>query len=208
MFGINRAIKKKWRAFKAIFSAGKVPYNLDHPDIAHKIEIAFSTKNATYYRFKKDVQMPAGRYKWVHARMYEMELRMTVDTLRNYVKEIQLCLSGKRGSIEIGNATLALKKLESRMELGFDVETVKRLAAVMLFTDDEILNTYDDVKGDEKIKDWDEEGTVSFFLTTPIGDWLGLNDISPTALQDYIKMQTELIAALTCETPEASLESS
>jgi hypothetical protein len=94
------------------------------------------------------------------------------------------------------------------MDLGFDVETVKRLAAVMLFTDDEILNTFDEAKGDEKIKDWDREGCLDFFWTTPIGDWLGLNDISPTALGDYIKTQTEVIAALTCETPEASLENS
>lgn len=208
MFGINRAIRKRWRAFKAIFSAGKVPYNIDHPDIAHKVEIAFSTRNATYYRFKKDIQMPAGRYKWVHARLYELELRMKVDTLRSYLNEIKMCLSGKRGEIQIGEAMLAIRKMESRMDLGFDVETVKRLAAVMLFTDDEILNTYDEVNGDKKIKDWDEEGTVSFFLTTPIADWLGLNDISPIALEDYIKTQTELIAALTYETPAVSSESS
>lgn len=208
MFGINRAIRKRWRAFKAIFAAGKVPYNIDHPDIAHKIEIAFATSKATYYRFKKDVQMPAGRYKWVHARLYEFELRMKADTLRNYLNELKMCLSGKRGEIQIGEAMLAIRKMESRMDLGFDVETVKRLAAVMLFTDDEILNTYDETKGDEKIKDWDTEGALDFFWTTPIGDWLGLNDISQTALGDYIKTQTELIAALTYETPAVSSESS
>lgn len=197
---IIRLIRKAARWIKGLFRK-ELAYTVDHPDLAGKTEIAFSTSKHTYYRFVKDVEMPAGRYKWVHAMLYEVDIRMDLKTLIAYIDELELAVSGKRGSIDLTNVVITLKKMRGRCNMAFDVATVERLASVVYFRDDEVLTTWDRQIGEDKIKEWNREGSLDFFMTRPIGELLKLNDISPAALAEYVKWQTETVAMLTLEQP-------
>jgi len=178
------------------------------PDFAPFIEPAFKFLSTQYYRFKKDSDTPYGRYKWISTFLHEVELRMDLKTLQGYIDYIKKHISGEKGKINLGEVSVTIAKMETRMALHFDVETAKKLASVIYFDEDEDLTTYDRQKGREKMDAWGKDLKVmDFFLTKPMRELLGLNDISETALTDYISQQVEIIKALTSEMPEASSES-
>jgi hypothetical protein len=180
---------------------------LHDPDLALQIEPAFKFLSTQYYRFKKDVEMPYGRYKWVSTFLQEVELRMDLKTLSAYLDEIEKNISGEKGKINLSTVALTIAKMRTRTALHFDVETAKKLASVIYFDETENLTTYDRQKGREKMDSWGRDLKVmDFFLTKPMRELLGLNDISETALADYISQQVEIIKALTFEMPEASSE--
>lgn len=199
MFNSLRAwYRRKRRATKVFFKKSE-PFDIFHPDLADKVEVAFSTRNATYYRFKQDVEMPTGRFKWVNAFLYEVDLRMTVETAKGFLKELDDNLTGKRGNIDLIKCGMIVKKMISRLNMRFDVETVERLASVVYFTDEEILDTYSRRTGEEKIRDWQREGCIDFFWMRPVGELLKLQDTSMDSLQEYIKWQRETAALLIYE---------
>lgn len=204
---IERNIRKALRWVKRLFVKG-TPFDLYHPDLAGKTEIAFCTTKHTYYRFKQEVEMPAGRYKWLHSMLYEVDIRMDLATLKAFIDELEIAISGKRGSIDLTNVAVTLKKLRARCNMAFDVATVERLASVVYFRDDEILHTWDRKIGEEKVNEWNREGCLDFFITRPMGELLKLNGISLDALQEYIKWQTETAALLTLEPQNQSSGSS
>lgn len=178
-------------------------------DFVPFVEPAFKFLSTQYYRFKKDSDTPYGRYKWISTFLQEVELRMDLKTLGAYLDEIEKNISGGKGTINLGNVVLIINKMRTRAALHFDVETAKKLASVIYFDETEDLTTYDRQKGREKMEAWGKDlKQMDFFLTKPMRELLGLNDISETALADYINQQLEIIKVLTSETPEASSESS
>jgi hypothetical protein len=186
----------------------KINRNTVHdPEFAIHIEPAFKFLSTQYYRFKKEVDVPYGRYKWVSTFLYELELRMDLKTLQAYLDKIKSSLSGEKGKINLSDALTTIAKMESRMALHFDVETAKKLASVIYFDENEDLTSYDREKGKEKIQAWSKDLKVmDFFLTKPMRELLGLSDISEQSLADYINRQLEIIKELTSGMPEASLE--
>lgn len=175
------------------------------PEFEVFIEPAFKFLSTQYYRFKKDSDTPFGRYKWISTYLQEVDLRMDLKTLNAYIDDIEKNISGEKGKINLGNVAITLHKMRSRTAMQFDVETAKKLASVIYFDETEDLTTYDREKGREKMAAWGKDTkTMDFFLTKPMRELLGLNDISETALADYISRQLEIIQALTLETPEAS----
>ncbi len=174
------------------------------PDFSNAIEPAFEFLGVKYYRFRKDADAPYGRYKWVATFLQEVELRMTLPTLNAYLDEIEKNISGGKGGINLTNVSVTIHKIRTRTSLAFDVETAKKLASVIYFDKDEDVTTYDRQKGRDKMEIWGKDLKVmDFFLTKPMSELLGLNDISPAALADYIDQQKQLIQDLTSETPEA-----
>jgi hypothetical protein len=98
--------------------------------------------------------------------------------------------------------------MKSFTKLAFNVETVERLAAVVYFTDSEILNTYDKKVGDRKIQAWRDYENMDFFITRPISELLKLKNISIDSLQDYVKWQRDVFNDLTSDTLIQSEENS
>lgn len=184
------------------------PYNVDHPDFEGKIEAAFVAKGVTYYRFKHDYDMPVGRYKYVTNYLHQVDLRMTTSTLREYIKQIEAWLDGSKQHINPGKALILLKKMESRANLEFDVETVRKLASVVYFDDTEILSTYDFPHNRKKIQKWIDGNVLDFFLTRPISELLKLKNISISSLEEYVQWQEETIKILNSELQNQSKENS
>lgn len=187
----------------------KPEFNISHPDIAHVIEEAFRAGGKVYYRFKEERLIPAGRYKYIYAYLKEVDLRMNLETLQNYVKDFENLLngSGPKKVIEIGKLWQLVINLKSRIALAFEPATVERLAAVIYFDDTEDLSTYDKKHGQAKIEIWKKHLTHDFFLMKPMGELLGLKDISIESLEDYIQTSVQLIQDLTTDQSKLSSES-
>jgi hypothetical protein len=186
----------------------KPEFNLKHPDIAHVIEPAFKAGNKQYYRFKEEKLIPAGRYKYIYAYSKEVDLRMNLETLQNYIKDFKNLLngSGAKKIIQIGELWKLVLNLESRVALAFEPATVERLAAVIYFDDSEDLSTYDRKYGQKKIDFWKKNNVLDFFLTRPMGELLGLSNISIESLPDYIQDSVEIIKILTEDQQKLSSE--
>lgn len=191
----------------------KIPlpsYNLRHDDIKHKVELAFQVKGKKFYRFIDDHQIPTGRYKYIYAALKEVDLRMNLSTLQNYVNEIKKVLNGgdKKNNVSMEALWRVTLNLESRISLAFEPASVERLAAILFFDETEDLRTFDKAHGDDKIKYWKQNNVVDFFLTTPIVELLGLRGISPTYLEEYIQTSNLLIEDLTLDLRTQLSESS
>jgi hypothetical protein len=188
----------------------KPEFNLSHPDVANLIEEAFKAGGKTYYRFKEERLIPVGRYKYIYSYLKEVDLRMNLETLQNYVKDFKNLLngSGPKKVIQIGELWKLLLNLESRISLAFEPATVERLASVVYFDDTEDLSTYDKKYGTQKVEIWKKHLKHDFFLTKPIGELLGLKDISIESLEGYIQQATDLMRDLTVDQQKQSLENS
>lgn len=180
---MNNIFKKK---------PAKEAFTLNHPDLYGTTELAFKAGGKEFYRFKEEYKMPAGRYKYVYAYAAEAELKMTRETLGNYLTEIKAHISGGKGKIDLEMVWRLILNMETRLSLGFEPECIKRLASVTYFTEDEILTTYDQAEGQAKIDLWNKHNTLDFFLTKPMDELLGLRGTSQTSLVNYLT-QAQLI---------------
>lgn len=184
-------------------------FNIYHPDIADQIELAFEVGGKKFYRFADQYKMPTGRYKYIVAATREVDLRMSIELLRQYMTELKASFSGGKGHIDIGAAFKTIYNIETRIGLPFEPGTVKKLASVCYFTDSEILTTWDKVKdGEEKVKFWDKHNTLDFFLTRPISELLRLSDYSLTSLETYLATIYPILEELNSAQPIQSSEPS
>lgn len=194
--------------FKSLFK--KKPqeglYNIYHPEMAEKTEFAFEVDGVKYYRMKKDVIMPVGRYKWVDATLNEVDIRMTLPVLKAYIKELKTNLDGSKGVINLAKAFQQIYAMETRCELAFEPETVRRLASVVYFDDTEDLRDYDQEYAQKKIEFWQKKKIYTYFLTKPIAELLNLSEVSETYLVTYIKEAEQILKDLTLERESQSSE--
>lgn len=176
-------------------------FNKDHPDVKHLIETAFKAGGKTYYRFIDEKQIPVGRYKYIYAYVKEVDMRMNLETLKAFVNDFKNILNGggAKKVIEISDLWKLIYNLESRISLAFEPAIVERLAAVIYFDETEDLSTYNRKHGQKKIEHWKNNNVLDFFLTKPIGELLGLSDISITSLEDYIQQTQQLLQDLTSD---------
>jgi len=151
-----------------------------------------------------------GRYKYIYAALKEVDLRMTLETLEQYVKAMKNILDGgsKKNQVSMGELWKLTLNMESRIKLAFEPASVERLAAVLFFDETEDLRTYDRKYGAEKIEHWKSNNVLDFFLTMPIVELLGLKGISQTSLEEYIQEANQLMQDLTLDLQSQSLESS
>lgn len=189
-----------FRYLKNKFGKKKRPlYNIHHPDFENNVEFAFESGGVNYYRAIKDFMLPVGRYKWVDASLNEVDIRMDLKVLKAYIEELKKALNGSTGIIKLDKAFQIIYSMETRCNLGFEPETVKRLASVVYFDETEDLTDYDMDYGKIKIAHWEKHETYAFFLTRPIGELLKLNDFSETSLKKYIQVASQIIEDLTSE---------
>lgn len=175
--------------------------NVYSDDFAPKVEKAFKADGVQYYSFKKDTDMPYGRYKFLITFIKQVDLRMTDVILRKYLDKIDDNISGKGGrDIDLTKVYQTIQDMRSRLELMFETETVLDYASVVYFDDTENLTSYDLKHNKSKKDGWREANTLDFFYTKPTAELFGLKDISKTDLEGYLALQRELIKDPTSET--------
>lgn len=179
-------------------------FTLHHPSLAGQTELAFEAGLIKYYRFRDEYRMPIGRYKYVYKRFKEADLRMTRETMQEYLKQIEEALNGSKKQINLSTAIRLIYNMKTWLTIPFEPEAVKRLAAVTFFTDDEDLSTFDEKKAQEKIDSWERNKVHDFFTTAPIGALLNVNSSSITSLEEYLTEATEITKALTLDLQEKS----
>lgn len=169
---------------------------MSHPDVKDSVEVAFSCAGKDFYRFKDEREIPAGRYVHIDAFLKEHEIRMDLETLKGYIQLIKDELNAKQGEISWHNVNVIVYKMETRTNLAWNMDTIKRLASVVYFDKSEDLRSYDEDHGKKKIALWDKENNVDFFLKTPIAELLGLQGITETFLRNYIQEQNQVLTDL------------
>lgn len=174
-------------------------FNVHHPDLVGKFEKAFKVKNVQYYRAVKDYFLPAGRYKAIDTRLAEADLRMNSKMLKDYITAIKAQLKPQNNVIDIFKISNIVSDMETHTDLQFEPETIKRLAAVVFIDESEDLRDFDDEYGEKKIKFWEENNVVSFFLTKPMIEFLGLSGISEESLRKSIPTLKKIKDGLTSD---------
>jgi hypothetical protein len=173
-------------------------FTISHPDYASMVEEAFTCGGKRFYRFKEEYRMATGRYKYYYATLRELELKLSLDKLQEFVNAFKLVLNGggKKKSIELTELHKLVLNLESRIVLAFDPMTIKKLAAVAYFDETEDLTSFSEKYGNEKIKLWEEHNLYTFFLTNPIGELWGVNNTSVDSFQERLTKATEIVQDL------------
>lgn len=195
---------------KAWFKRDKDKTNLYHPTFIDHIEKAENSDKGLnlkiggiqYYRFKKEISMPWGRYMYLQTFLSEAGLRLSTDLLKKYMENLTKILNGNKGIIELGKAFQIIGQIQSRCELAFEVDTTYRLASVLYFDDTEDLYSYDKAYNDKKIQSWKEAKTLDFFYMMPMTEFLNLSASSPQDLQTFIEQSKGILEGLILETPE------
>lgn len=152
-----------------------------------------------YYRAVKDYFLPAGRYKAIDTRLAEADLRMNSKMLKDYITAIKAQLKPQNNVIDIFKISNIVSDMETHTDLQFEPETIKRLAAVVFIDESEDLRDFDDEYGEKKIKFWEENNVVSFFLTKPMIEFLGLSGISEESLRKSIPTLKKIKDGLTSD---------
>lgn len=193
----RKPVKKAVTIKKRLKRAQYPDFNMNHPDLRDVVEYAFTCGKIDYYRFKEEVEIPAGRYTWIDAYLREHEMRMSLPVLQGYIAAIREQISGETGQINLSNVSVLLYKMETRTNLAFGPDTIKRLASVIYFDISENLKTYDEAYGKTKIAEWDKHNFIDFFLCTPLKELLGLQNTSVEYLESYIKQSQQILQDLT-----------
>lgn len=181
---------------------------IHYPDYAPNVEEVFTCAGRRYYRFKEEYEMPAGRYKYFYAFLREIEMHCSLETLKKYVDAFEKILNGGKKGISLGDLWKLVWNLKTIIELDFDPQLVKKLASVAYFDETEDLSTYDSEYGEKKIQVWDEHQVRDFFLTKPIGELLGLKNISLESLETLLNQRMSILKELDLSLQTVSKENS
>lgn len=199
VLGITSTKLESWKADHISVAEPLTPkarpqYTVSHPDYAVQVEEAFTCAGRRFYRFKDEFRMSTGRYKYYYSTLRELELKISINDLHKYIETFEAILNGggKKKEIKIGDLWKMLFNLKSRVELAFDVSTVKKLAAIAYFDETEDLTTFSEEYGEEKLKLWEKHNVEDFFLTRLIGELCGVRNISVESLEAYLK-EAEMI---------------
>lgn len=196
------------------------PYNINHPDVADKIEFAFECGpmwgKRKFYRFKaaegesNEFDQRTGRYIWIEGFLKQCSRKLTDEALIAFMEDLKKHLSGENGSINLGKAFKVIHTIEALAKLAFEPELVKRLASCVYFDEHEDLRSFDRRYAEEKIKFWEkyDSETMSFFLSSPIAELCNLRGFSAKSLQIFIQEREQILQDLTLVTPTSSSESS
>jgi hypothetical protein len=202
ILGITPTQLKKWkenntRVSELLKDKALPECTIANPDFAPLVEEVFTCAGKRYYRFKNEYEMPTGRYKYYFSVLREIEMRLSIDTLREFIKGFKAVLNGgKKKSIDLTDLHKLVINMESRTELEFDTRTVRKLAAIQYFDETEDLTSYNEKHGEQKLKVWLEHNMTDFFLTRHIGELLHVKDISVESLQERLTEMDQVLTDL------------
>jgi hypothetical protein len=168
-------------------------YNMHHPDYYGKIEFAFEANGTKYYCFSKDTDMRYARYIFMQDFLQEVNLRATIDTLKEENRIVTANLDMSKGKIDLGKALEVLSIQRQRLELAFEPDTVYRLASCLYFDETEVLTAWDKAYNEKKIAVWKESHTLDFFFHKLFQELTGLKDLSRDVLTNYLQKVPEVI---------------
>lgn len=158
----------------------------------HEMEIAFYSGSIPYRRFINDFNIPYLRAMATLDIYVELEERTNIKYHKSsYNLIIELLKQGD--NIEAGR--IANNALE-RMDNICNMDLVYKLASVLYIAPDENPYTFDYEYSEQKIKRWQKDNDIeSFFLQTPLSDYMPSFDGSEININLYTKAQRIKLSA-------------
>ncbi len=172
--------------------------NLHHPKLHGKVEYAFTALGTKYYNFKADTEARYGRYVVLQAYLQEYNLRSSLDLLVESYEKIEKWLNPevtaeKTGTLQIGKTLELVAMMKQRAKIGFEPDTVYRLASCLFFDETEILSEFDLKYNEAKIARWKEANVTDFFFNKLFQESTRLKVTSKTDLENYLRKYPELV---------------
>lgn len=156
------------------------------PDAKHEVELVFTHEGVEYWKFVNEVNIPAERAFAAMDIYAEFAEKADRDYTMNAFKAIEEYL--KKG--ENIRAGIVANAAVERMEHVTNVDLLYKLASVLYFDPNENVYSYDAEYNKKKIKAWRTCGDVhSFFLKTPLAEYLTSFNGSPENLKSYTLQQ-------------------
>lgn len=163
----------------------KARFNL-RPDAKHEVEIAFTHQGVEYWKFVNEVNIPAERAFAAMDIYAEFAEKADRDYTISAFKAIEEYL--KKG--ENIKAGIVANAAIERMEHITNIDLLYKLASVLYFDSNENVYAYDAEYNKKKIKAWKETSDIySFFLKTPLKEYLTYFNGSPLNLKNYTQTQ-------------------
>jgi hypothetical protein len=128
---------------------------------------------------------------FINAHLEELNQRLTNEDLIALCEKAQLYLGGINGTINIGKVAVLVQEIQNRASILPDPKIYMRLASIVYFDETESLDGYEYAHNDKKIKDWEEEGDLGFFLREPMKSLLPQEIQSEDGFQAYFQKLTE-----------------
>jgi hypothetical protein len=187
--------------FKSIASVFKHKdsdlFNIHHPEFKDAVEPAFKVDGIQYYRFKQEINMPWSRYMILQTLLHAVDLRMDPDMLAGFIQLMRKALNAPVSKgIDLTTIIKVVDAMESRTMQPFEMDTTYALATVIYFDETEDIYSFNKAHNEKKAAAWKEARMVDFFYTRPMGELLGLSNISPEDLRQYIIQQEEVLRDL------------
>lgn len=159
----------------------------------HETEFCFEAGGKKYFKFINEFTIPSTRamsaldvYTEVEQKVDKPYLDLAFATIRD------LCNKGDL----VGVAAVVLNA-QKRLDHICNVDMVYKLASVLYFDEEENPYDYDTEYAEKKIALWRKENVKSFFLRTPLSDYLPSFGISSVSIANYTHLQrVELVSHL------------
>lgn len=160
------------------------------PDAKHIIVYAFTINERHYFRFDDPLNTPYDRA--LKCLVYYKELDMNCD--RAFIKAHTQAFDNalKQPSINI-DTLLELKRLndqlKQRLELPKEPDLMYKLASVVFFDQNENPTVYEFKYGENKIKAWKKNTTLTdFFLSKPLRELIPYLEHAGENLEQFSQM--------------------
>lgn len=158
-----------------------------HPDVKAVTEFAFEIEGKEFYSFKNLLDMPAPRYQRIQEFMREAEMRITSESLSDFIGLVKDALN--KGKIT--DAVIFLNSVENLTSQFIETDTFYRLFTCLFFDLEEDITDYDFDYNEYKIKLFKSQPANSFFFQKPMRMYLPQVDISEQDLEVFLK-QTDI----------------
>ncbi len=173
--------------------------NLHHPKLHGKTEYAFTADGVKYFNFRQDTEARYGRYVVMMAYLQEYNLRSSLDLLIESFTKIEGWLTpkmnadGSATAIRLDKVIEMVSMMKQRAQIGFEPDTVYRLASCLFFDETEVISEYDKPYNEKKIARWKEANVTDFFFNKLFVESTRLKVTSKTDLESYLRKYPELV---------------
>jgi hypothetical protein len=149
------------------------------------IEYCFTIDKVDYYTFKNFLDFPPLRHAKINHFMREVDMSITVNDLKEYVKSITDGLNG--GDIKKAIKTLSL--VEYQLESYSELDILYRLCSAVFFDLSEDIKSYDFDYNNKKIDTFKKEMPEDFFLMNSVNVLFPQINLSKENIQMYLVTQ-------------------
>lgn len=133
----------------------------------YRIEYAFTSGGTKYYQYADIHNLPYDRGLTALQVYNEVEMRCSVEFLKQYTEVVDDILLSK--NINIYELKAANDMLKQRLQFSVDVELLYKLASVVFFDKTENPRVYDQQYAERKIAKWRKDKKVTdFFSQKPL----------------------------------------